>query len=65
MKSMNTREAIQATVKDMISNFLYYDRKADDLLPVGSIESAVKAGVITLDEIVALFSSELRSGCSP
>lgn len=61
---MSVREEILATVKDMVSDFLYYDRKEDDILPVGSIESAVKSGVVTLDEIVALFSSGLHCGCS-
>ena len=29
----NTKELIEDTVKDMVANFLYYDRKEDEDLP--------------------------------
>jgi len=49
------RKNIENTVEDLVSNFLYYDRKEDEDLPRGAIEEAVAAGEITVDEIVALF----------
>lgn len=56
------REHIEANVDDLITDFLYYDRKEDETLPVGAIEEAVKAGEITAEEIVARFASRLRAG---
>jgi hypothetical protein len=40
---------------------MVYDRKEDDDLPIGSIEKAIAAGVITTTEIVEKFRSELES----
>jgi hypothetical protein len=60
-KSMKTRrELILGHVEDLVSNFLYYDRKEDEDLPRGSIEEAVKVGEITVDEIVAEFDKWVR-----
>jgi len=47
---------ILGTVEDLVSNFLYYDRKNDEDLPVGHIEEAVKRGIITREEIIAKFA---------
>lgn len=55
----NVRQTILATVKDLATDFLYYDRKEDESLPVGAIERAVSDGVITVDEIVSEFRKEL------
>ena len=44
----------------MVSNLLYYDRKEDNELPRGVIEKAIKNGIISVDEIVALFEKELK-----
>lgn len=58
-EKMTRRENIIATVQDLASAFLYYDRKEDRELPVGEIEEAIKAGEITEGEIVETF----RSAC--
>lgn len=55
-------EKIENTIIDMVSNFLYYDRKEDEELPVGVIEDAVHSGVLSIDEIVAKFHLELVRG---
>lgn len=47
-------------ITDLISDFLYYDRKEDENLPLGTIEQAINNGDITVDEIVAQFETELR-----
>lgn len=49
------RENIEATIDDLVGSFLYYDRKEDEKLLRGEIEAAVKAGEITVDEIVERF----------
>ena len=55
-----SREVIFGVITDLVSDFLYYDRKEDDDLPHGSIEKAIEVGAITLDEIVEQFSTEVR-----
>lgn len=56
------KQTILLTVRDLVSNFLYYDRKEDEELGRGAIEEAVKSGEITVDEIVAEFRERLESG---
>lgn len=50
------------TVKDLVSDFLYYDRKEDEDLPRGAIEEAIEYDVITRAEICAAFQKELEKG---
>lgn len=54
------KELIEATVDDLVSNFMYYDRKEDEDLPRGAIEEAIQAGEISVDDIVNLFERHLR-----
>lgn len=56
------RDLIIATVRDAVSDLLYYDRKEDADLPRGAIQEAIAAGEISVDEIVGLFRSEVQSG---
>lgn len=56
---MNTKVIICHTIDDMVSDFLYYDRKEDEQLPNGAIESAIENGVITVDEISDRFKQRL------
>ena len=51
---------IYNTTKDLAVKFLYYNRKEDEELPVGSIEEAVKSGETSIAEIVAVFEKALR-----
>lgn len=55
-------EHLYNTIIDMVSNFLYYDRKEDEELPVGTIEEMIRSGETSVDEIVALFRSEMELG---
>lgn len=50
---------LDAIIPDLVSDFLYYDRKEDEDLPRGSIEEAIAAGELTWDEIAARFKKEL------
>ena len=54
------RGIILDTLSDLISGFLYYDRKEDDDLGVGEIEKAIADGEITVDELVAEFRNALE-----
>lgn len=59
---MTKRERILNEVEYLVSQFLYYGRKEDDDLPVGSIEAAVHNGEISETEIVTRFTDSLRKG---
>ena len=54
------KQHILGTVEDMVRDFLYYGRKEDEDLPRGAIEEAVKAGEVSVDEMVAEFKQELE-----
>lgn len=60
MATRTRRQKIEAVIEDLVSHFLYYDRKEDEELPRGAIEEAIEAGEISKDEIAALFAAELR-----
>tara|TARA_R110002126_G_scaffold126956_1_gene269158 strand:- start:666 stop:845 length:180 start_codon:yes stop_codon:yes gene_type:complete len=53
------KDIILSNMEDLITNFLYYDRKEDDELEVGAIEESIKTGDISVDEIVAKFKEQL------
>jgi hypothetical protein len=61
-KKLKRRQTIQYTIEGLIADFLYYGRKEDEDLPRGEIEAAVKAGEITVEEMVDLFAKKLREG---
>ena len=42
-----TKDELDDYISDMISNFLYYDRKEDDELEMGDIENSIKNGDIS------------------
>jgi hypothetical protein len=60
--SNRNRDIIFATVDDLVTDFLYYDRKEDEDLPVGSIQDAIHTSVISLDELVARFRENVEKG---
>jgi hypothetical protein len=59
---MRRRETIETTISDLVKAFLDYDRREDEDLPPDAIEEAVKAGEISVDEMVEIFGRELRRG---
>ena len=59
MTNEETKEIIFGTVEDLVSNFLYYDRKEDEDLPVGKIEELIEDKTISIDELVERFRQAL------
>jgi hypothetical protein len=53
------KQLILDTIDDLVANFLYYDRKEDEDLPLHEIEDAVKNGEITIEEMTNRFSERL------
>jgi hypothetical protein len=63
VSSPKTRAAqIRGTVSDLVSDFLYYDRKEDEDLPRGAIQDAIAANELTVDSLVEWFREELTKG---
>ena len=52
---MNKVKIIRDTIEDLVSNFMYYDRKEDEELPRGSIEKALENKELTVQNIVDRF----------
>lgn len=42
-------------ISDLMSDFLHYDRKEDDILERGKIEDMVKNGDLTSEQMVTVF----------
>ena len=55
------RDVILDTVGDLVVAFLDDDRKGDEELPRGAIESAIESREVSIDEIAALFKAKLIS----
>ena len=53
------KQEILDAISDLVSDFVYYDRKEDEDLPCDSIDLAVQSGQITIDEMVAQFRTSL------
>lgn len=51
---------ILGNVDDLVADFLWYDRKEDEDLPRGAIESAIQEGSITIEEIADRFRAGLE-----
>jgi len=60
MTNQELKLNIENTASDLMGSFLYYDRKEDEDLLRGAIESALLSGVITVDEILNIFREELE-----
>ena len=56
------REDILMTLRDIVADFLYYDRKEDEELGINSIQTAIKDGIISEEEIIKEFAYSLKEG---
>lgn len=54
------KNCIIGNIKDLVSSLCYYDRKDDEDLDRDMFEAAINNKVITLDEIIEIFSTELK-----
>lgn len=59
MSSSNRRDQILAAATDAAVNFIYYDRKNDEDLPPGEIESAIASGEVSITDILKIFHDTL------
>ena len=56
------KQIIKDVISDLVMDFLYYDRKEDEELGINDIQTAIKNGEITKDEIIEEFKYHLTSG---
>jgi len=61
MEDIPIKKIIIATISDLCSNFLYYDRKEDEYLSMDQLNKAVADGKITIDEMVTEFRKNLET----
>ena len=54
-------DKIKATVDDLVTDFVYYDRKEDEDLSMDDLNKSVESGETTVREIVDRFESALRN----
>jgi len=52
---------IDDTISDLVSDFLYYDRKTDEELPLNKVEELIRSKTLTVDEMVNCFKKHLTS----
>jgi len=57
--TIDIKRLIFLTVDDLVTDFLYYDRKGDADLPRGAIEKAVKNREISRAEIIDRFTQAI------
>lgn len=53
------KQILEATISDLVSNFLYYGRKEDEELGMDTLVEAFKKGEITADSVVDSFKKHL------
>ena len=53
------KKILKNTIEDLVSNFIYYDRKEDEDLPLNEIEKMINKGETNIDEIVKVFKEVL------
>ena len=57
---MSTKDKILALVESQVMDLLFYDRKECEDFNVGDIESAIKSGVVTVDDMVACYRAHIE-----
>jgi hypothetical protein len=62
MNDEDKKTLILNTIHDLVSGFLYYDRKKEDSedLPVGEIERCMREKIVTPKEMASLFEFLLK-----
>ena len=62
MSGKTRRHPVLDAASDLMSCFLYYDRKEDPSLTHGSIYAAIIAGEVSVEEILSVFEQSIREG---
>ena len=57
---VDIKEQILGAVDEAVADFMYYNRKNCESLPLGVIDDAISNNVITLDEIAERFKNQVK-----
>jgi hypothetical protein len=60
MNDEDKKILILNTIHDLVGDFLRYDRKEDEYLPIGVIEECMKKKIVTPKEMASLFEFLLK-----
>lgn len=55
------REAVMSAVSDLVTDFVFYDRKESENLSMDDLNEAVEKRWVTVDEMVAKFRKSLEA----
>lgn len=61
---MNNKEHALDLIEDLISNYLFYDRKGDETLTVKEMDNLIKSKQLTAEMIADRFDTEIRKALS-
>lgn len=53
------KQIILGTIVDLVTDFIYFDRKEDEDLDIYALKDAISRGVITKEEIVKQFKESI------
>ncbi len=59
------RKRIFALIEDSVKDLLHYDRKDDENLNREDMDLALETGIVTIDEMTAVFRRALEAGGWP
>lgn len=57
--------ALRPTIHDLVSDFMYYDRKEDEDVSMDALEEAFISGEITVDQVTEAFREEMNKRMEP
>ncbi len=60
-KPKSHKDLILDSIKDLVQDLLYHDRKDDEELGMDAIEDCISGKIITIDSMVDCFKQELLS----
>lgn len=60
-EKLSKKELVMKRVRDLVSDFLEYNRTYDEELPKGQIEELIASEQISVDEIVECFRESLQN----
>ena len=58
--AVNENKKVNDLISDLVANFLYYDRKEDEEMPVGKLQDLIKSDKLTVEDITYIFNQELK-----
>lgn len=58
-RMLPSKDYVFSVIHDVVADFVYYDRKGDEVFSADDLQKMVKTGAITVDEMVEAFREQL------